>query len=199
MLDTQLYEREQQTRARLEEVLGAGEQLLWSGSPAPGAKFKGSAALRVFGIFWLAFSLFWEAGALTAVGAAGAAGLFFPLFGLPFVGIGVYMVLVAPQSRNRRLRKSIYGVTDRRVLIMLCTGSGAVRSVDLDAVLSMEVETRADGLGNLYFDTPSDHAYYRRQRVGAQSFYAEPLAFYAVDANAAQQAMLLAKHNQNRE
>ena len=64
------------------------EQVLWTGMPEKGRLFTGQDfVLLPFGIVWLAFSLFWEVAALKS-----SAPLFSSLFGLPFIGIGVYLV-----------------------------------------------------------------------------------------------------------
>src|SRR6185437_12509968 len=87
---------------RVRSELSEGEQLLWVGQPLPRRYVRSSIPIVLFGIPFTGFALFWMAGAsgVLFAGAAmnGGPGGFaaflacFPLFGLPFLIIGLGML-----------------------------------------------------------------------------------------------------------
>lgn len=104
-------------RDMVERELREGEKLLWVGQPARGRFIVESLPAFLFAIPWTAFAVFW------IIGAAGFSmpdfrdGFdFFPLFGLPFVLVGLGM-LSMPLWAMRRARRTVYAVTDRRAIV----------------------------------------------------------------------------------
>ena len=90
----------------------AGEQILWKGRPEKGKYISANDFVLIpFSIFWLGFSLFWEWNAIQS-------GIPFMIFwGLPFVGIGIYLLfgrwIHAAYLRN----KTFYVVTNKKLII----------------------------------------------------------------------------------
>src|SRR5690242_9223926 len=111
--------------ARVQAELAPGEKLVWLGQPRPRRSMLAGLPIVLFGIPWTAFAVFWVALAF-GIGAnakrRGAGGippwldLCFPLFGLPFIGIGLGM-LSAPYWIRRAAAKTCYAVTDRRAIV----------------------------------------------------------------------------------
>ena len=183
------YQREEQQRSLLEAELAPGETILWQGAPQGRVKVQGAGVLRVFGIFWLGFSLFWELSALSTLFTGNLMGIFFPLFGLPFVGVGVWLVFLQQRRQRRQMESALYAVTDRRAMVLTTQPSRVVRSLPLEAVRSMEKRVGPDGRGELYFDTaPAGYGYEDSYDGGARRRGAV-FAVYGVDADAAQCAV----------
>lgn len=119
----------------------------------------GRAVLRSFGVWafaipWTAFSLFWTfaaAGGLSGDWPSGI-GWAFPLFGLPFVVIGL-MMLASPLFAWRKARRSLCVVTDRRAILFEATGFRdiGVRSFTPEALRDVRRTERPDGSGDLLF------------------------------------------------
>jgi hypothetical protein len=142
--------------------LQTGESLVWTGQPLPRRFLRQSIPILLFGIFWTAFSVFWMAGASGMLfGAAGGAGglggldVFFscfPLFGVPFVLIGLGM-LASPFWMYRRARLTCYALTDRRAIVWAAgwLGSTEVRSFKAPDLEKMARRDYADGSGDLIF------------------------------------------------
>jgi hypothetical protein len=108
--------------------LDEGEHVLWQGRPDPGIEWRQMLSpTSLFGVVFTAFSLFWIGAAAAMIwGTGDAPGIFvlFPLFGLPFLLIGLFMmggnVVWAAYLR----RSTIYSVTTRQVFIARDTGAG---------------------------------------------------------------------------
>ena len=89
----------EETAAVLKAELQPGERIIWVGQPIPSRIGRGTFAIFLFGIPWTAFAIFWI-GAAAVIGwktEDGGTGsrfftLFFPLFGLPFVLVGIGML-----------------------------------------------------------------------------------------------------------
>ena len=145
---------------RVRSELRDGERLLWVGQPRPAWFPRESLPVMLFGIPFTAFSIFWMVAATGILfgdtdgkGPTLAFRILFPLFGLPFVLIGLWMVL-APYWHRRKAKRSCYALTDRRAILW---EAGSFRSVavrtygpdDLSKVYRVEY---GNGRGDLVFE-----------------------------------------------
>ncbi len=76
-------------------ILTPGEDILWQGQPHSTIDWSGLVnPMTLMGVFFTGFSLFWIAMAASMTAGSGAPFPFsvFPLFGLPFLGIGLWML-----------------------------------------------------------------------------------------------------------
>lgn len=96
----------------LRPYLQDGEEVLWTGKPYASTPFVPNIGTVIFSIFWLGFALFWTAGASLAGG-------FFGLFGLPFIGVGCFLLYSTLFGQKRQYQKTLYAVTDRRAIILV--------------------------------------------------------------------------------
>ncbi len=101
--------------SRLKASVAVDEPILWSGRPPPGGWRKSGCGPVLFAIPWTGFALFWTVAAFVMTADAGPFHYFFPLFGLPFVLIGVSMLTAPLRARNKH-RRTLYAVTDRQAL-----------------------------------------------------------------------------------
>jgi hypothetical protein len=134
-----------------------GERLVWEGRPQQGLLFTGSDLLMVpFSLLWCGFAIFWTVMAGGAVWAGGPATQgspvdIFPLFGLLFVGVGLYFVggrfAVDAWLRDR----TRYALTDRRVLIVRAPPFGAFTALSLDRLPEAQIRERGGGAGTIRF------------------------------------------------
>ena len=146
--------------ASMRRELMIGERILWASQPNPG-KLYAAFAIWLFAIPWTVFALFWEATALMMLwGGASQTpesirwsfGIVFPLFGLPFVVVGFAMMWM-PFRAIRKARRTIYALTDRRVLRVTAGTSRETASVMLDQMGPIDVKTERDGYGTLRIQT----------------------------------------------
>jgi hypothetical protein len=129
--------------------LTSGENIVWMGQPASGIRFRpGDIFLIPFSLLWGGFAIFWEAMALRA-----GAPLFFALWGIPFVLVGLYMIIgrfVVDAFARTRTR---YAVTSRRALILSGLITPHIRSIDLKGTNDIGLSLRGDGSGTISFQS----------------------------------------------
>lgn len=107
--------------SKLQSELLSGESLLWAGRPNPTVMFHSEDwALIPFSLFWVVFTTFWEAAALGYLGdnAKGTPTTFMGLWGIPFILIGQYLLWGRFAYDGWLKRRTYYGVTQRRILIV---------------------------------------------------------------------------------
>jgi hypothetical protein len=143
------------TASALEPHLVGGERVLWTGRPDPTKRLTKTDLFAVpFSVLWGGFAIFWE----TSVIASGAP-LFFALWGIPFVAVGLYMIAGRFVYRAWLRRRTLYAVTDRRIIKLVRRRSGdTVEAVFLDAVPAVNRELRPDGSGSVMFGSASVQA-----------------------------------------
>jgi hypothetical protein len=136
--------------------LESNEKLLWSGKPAGGVRLRAADAFMIpFSIFWTGFAAFWEIMAcsgLWAKGAAKDAGWFFwifPLWGIPFILVGLYLMFGRFWTDAKQRENTSYGITDRRVIMISGLWNQKVRSLDLKSLSDFTMTQSADGSGSI--------------------------------------------------
>lgn len=125
--------------------LEAGERLLWCGRPAQGLRVRRADAFAIpFSLIWTAFFVFWEASALRT-----GAPLFFRLWGAPFLIMGAYLVFGRFVADARRRRRTLYGVTDQRIIVIAGLSSRTTTSHALRTLPAVTLAERRSGEGDV--------------------------------------------------
>ena len=163
-------------QALLERQIAPGERLLWSGRPQ---KLHGPrGAGRLFAVFFLGFVCFWELMALqTLTLGAGLFGILFPLFGIPFILVGIKMLF--PQVGGPKPEEIAYAITDQRVLVVT---KGRVSSWELDSIRGVEKRYYQDGTGDLILSNGQVETYYRNGHTRHRNITMEFSGLADVDA-----------------
>lgn len=141
--------------ARVRAALHGNERLVWAGQPIASKWARRGAAVCIVGLFFTAFSAFWMVLAILGVprsrdNVSDTWAWLFPAFGIPFVLIGIGL-LTTPLRLAARSRKTIYAITDRRVMIVQQGKSDPILSVPFDQLKRVETRESADGTGDLIF------------------------------------------------
>jgi hypothetical protein len=133
--------------AVLSTELSSGERLLWSGKPRGGIRLRSTDAIAIpFSIMWCGFAIVWE----TTVTISGAP-LLFKLWGIPFVIVGLYIV-VGRFFVDALVRKyTFYGVTSERALITTTLFGCRRRSIGLRTLGEIALSERSDESGTITF------------------------------------------------
>lgn len=139
----------------VEQQLQPGERLVWMEQPEPRLWTSASRGAFIFAIPWTAFACFWTGMAFWMTIRDKNGPIFrylFPLFGLPFVGVGFYLFSM-PWRNQARSRRTAFAVTDRRILQVVSNprGGAHVQSLDAPQIGTIERQERSDGTGSLFF------------------------------------------------
>ena|ERR1700761_4684557 len=139
----------------IRKVTALGEHALWSGRPRQGLVLRGSDVFAIpFSLLWCGFAIFWE----TSVVSSGRAPGFFVLWGIPFVAMGVYMVIGRFFVESLQRSKTCYALTADRVLIVSGVFSRTVMSLSLGTLSDVTLTEGRDGKGTITFGPQSPFA-----------------------------------------
>jgi hypothetical protein len=131
----------------IRNTLSTGEQPLWWGRPRQGLVLRGSDALAIpFSLLWCGFAIYWETSVLQSNAPA-----FFSLWGIPFVAMGIYMVVGRFFVEARQRANTFYVVTQERVLIVSGLFSRKVSTLNLKALTEMSLSEGSGGEGSISF------------------------------------------------
>ncbi len=134
--------------------LASGEKLLWSGKPRGGIRLRASDAMMIpFSLMWGGFAIFWESMVLWGPPGARHGGkpvpIFMALWGIPFVLVGLY-IMVGRFFVDAKLReKTFYGITNQRIVIVSGLFSSSVKSLNLPTLAEVTLSEKSDGSGTI--------------------------------------------------
>lgn len=152
-----------------------GERVLWSGRPNPGLRFvKSNPGNLVGGCIFTGFALFWTSAAFAMTWLSDAPPFFrfvFPLFGLPFVAIGLAILFGSTFSVARDAKRTAYAITDKRLITVVEKGSREVNSFNLERLESTDLQEGGDGVGTITFTISrrDRDRLIQQQRIGAST------------------------------
>ena len=150
------------------------EYILWEGAPQKGLVLTSrDLALIPFSLIWLAFSLFWEVSAIRTTGS-----LFMVLWGLPFVGVGIYLLFGRFLQTIFLRKKTYYIITNKKLIIRSGNKVRIYRAEDLPP---MDIHLHKNGTGTILF---SEISYGRNGRRYGSYFALENIADVAGAQNA---------------
>lgn len=133
-------------------AMAPGERALWWGRPRQGVVLRGSDAFLIpFSLLWCGFAIFWEA----SVASSGKAPGFFVLWGMPFVAIGLYMVIGRFFAEALQRSRTYYALTPDRVLIVAGVFSRTIKSLSLDTLSDLTLTEGRGGKGSITFGPQS--------------------------------------------
>jgi hypothetical protein len=136
---------------KVERELEAGERIEWIDMPIPRFFTPASASLFLFSIPWTAFAIFWMFGASGFKIPSFKSGFsLFPLFGIPFVLIGLGM-LSSPLWAYRKALKTVYAITNKRAITFIGGRSATIRSYSPGDLQEVYRKEKRDGSGDIIF------------------------------------------------
>lgn len=141
----------QNLKDQIRRELEIGESIVWSGMPIRRFFTPAATATFIFGIPWTAFAVFWTIGAgIGTLFTSNGFSLFsfFPLFGIPFVLIGLGM-LSAPLAAYKKSGKTAYVITDRRAITFEGGSSTVVRSYPPEKLRDIYRSEKRNGSGDV--------------------------------------------------
>jgi hypothetical protein len=147
-----------ESQLAIQSELGSNERLLWANQPKPGfALHREDVFLIPFSLLWGGFAIFWEMGVAGLWGNAtrsGPVSSFMVLWGVPFVLVGQYFIWGRFIYASWKKKRTYYGVTDRRVIVIQNAWSKQVTSAYIDTLPTLIKESGRNGSGTLRFTQP---------------------------------------------
>jgi hypothetical protein len=137
----------------IQSELQDGEQIQWVAQPIPMRFVLKSLPIFLFAIPWTAFAVFWitMASGFKMPQFSSVVSLF-PLFGVPFVLIGLGL-LGSPLWMWIKARRTAYVLTNRRAIVLDARVlSFVVRSFNVERLQELRRHQHADMSGDLIFD-----------------------------------------------
>lgn len=155
-----------QSSQPLHSYLFPGERMQWSGQPKRGLAFSRSDLLGIpFGIMWCGFVIFWNYSVWTFPSTGTADDWFFKLWGVPFLAIGLYLVAGRFFHDAWVRNRTVYGVTNQRVLILRGSLSSRLTSREIQSLPMLELTEYRDGTGTIVFDADDvGYSWFGRRR-----------------------------------
>jgi len=142
-----------QLRERVDREIQTGEFIRWIDQPIPRIFDLASLPAVLFAIPWTAFAIFWICGAAGFKLPDLSQGIqpehLFPLFGVPFVLVGLGM-LSSPFWAWRKTLNTVYVITDRRAIAF---EGNTVRSYDPEQLGNIFRKERNNGTGDVIITT----------------------------------------------
>lgn len=158
---------------RLEPLLRPGERLRWAGRPDPAVHFTKTDLFMVpFSLLWCGFAIVWETLAITR-----GAPVYFALFGIPFVLMGLYFVFGRFVYKSGRKRNTVYGLTDSRAIVS--TGAQSMQDSSLKGVPMQSSRSRDGRHVTVTFGTGRPTPYLNTG-MDFFAFGSQPLGFFDV-------------------
>lgn len=168
-------------RQALQPHLLPGESVRWLGRPDPRRLLNsGDIFLIPFSLLWGGFALFWEGGVLGLGSQAPDHPVdgFFALWGVPFVVVGQYFIWGRFVYKRWDRRRTVYAVTDQRVLVLK---GRTLQSMFITQLPALNLSTRSDGSGSLQFGTmPWTYGFWGDTGMEFMARGRSPLTFYDI-------------------
>lgn len=132
---------------QLRRELAPRERLLWAGRPRRGLMLRSADGFLIpFSLLWCGFAIFWE----WQVVSRGAP-FFFRLWGVPFVLVGLYLVVGRFIVDAMQRARTLYGVTDSRILILSGLTSRTTKSFNLETLPELSLSQGRGDEGTISF------------------------------------------------
>jgi hypothetical protein len=156
--------------SKFQPELLSGESLFWAGMPNRSIIFHSDDWYLIpFSLLWGGFAIFWEAGVLGYWGhnSRGTPSMFMAIWGIPFIVVGQYMIWGRFLYDAWIKRRTYYGVTNRRILILQEGWKRKTNSTHLVTIPSIEREGAYTG--TLWFGPKYPVIGSRRQQLRGMS------------------------------
>ncbi|QQR85201.1 MAG: hypothetical protein IPJ76_11300 [Flavobacteriales bacterium] len=164
--------------------MNAEERILWQGQPKQGLRVRTHDLFLIpFSLLWCGFAVFWTVSVI-----ATSAPFIMKIFGLAFVGIGMYFVFGRFLVESYQRRHTWYTLTDQRAIITATAPRRIDRSVDLHSVTNVSVETQHGGWGTVLLGPAPAMPF---SRIGFGRNNAGPPAFDVVQDAASIYSMIV--------
>ena len=121
-----------------------GEKVIWQSKPERMPfVLSGIGPGSIFGLFFLSFAFLW-----TVSAASAGASFEFWLIGIPFILVGLFLVLGNPIAQLLRYRNTLYTITDQRIITQTGTRGIDTRYIEFESI--REIYVTVEGTDRLF-------------------------------------------------
>lgn len=135
----------------VERELRDGEGLLWVGKPKPKLFRNEILGQFLFAIPWTCFAIFWVFSAADQAGGGNWIGFVFPLFGVPFILVGLGM-LSAPLRDLLLQKRTVYAMTNQRAFVFSGIRSVKIETYEHEELTGSSRTMHRNGTGDVVTD-----------------------------------------------
>jgi hypothetical protein len=157
-----------QQSAAISRQLRPAEHVLWHGYPAHTWLERSDMIMLPFSLLWGAIVLSWEAAALADSSTRDT--ILFPLFGVPFVALAIYLLIGRLLVRRWVRARTAYAVTDQRAISITPTllgGSERLATIEMASDPKVKKSVGRHGRGTVFIGS---FIYSRRWSAGDPSW-----------------------------
>ena len=127
----------------LQQHLDKNERLIWTGQPKKGVVFRSVDIFLIpFSLLWCGFAIFW-------VIMASKGSIYFAMFGIPFVVIGLILVFGRFIIDAKQRENTFYGLTEDRIIIKSGLFKKTIKSLNIKTLSDIEYNEKSDGSGTI--------------------------------------------------
>ena len=131
----------------IQSRLLVSETILWVGQPRRGLFLRTADWILIpISLMWGAFVFYWEYSVVDSGGP-----LFFSLWGIPFVLVGLYFIIGRFFVEAFRRSKTYYALTNKRIIIVSGMFQGETRSLDLKHISEFAITELRGSDGTIIF------------------------------------------------
>lgn len=124
--------------------LSVGENLIWAGKPKTGIVFRSPDLYLIpFSLLWGGIAIVWE------VIAISTGPLLFNLVGIPFVCLGLYLIVGRFFFDAKKRAGTTYGITKDRIIIKSGVFSKDIQSFNIKMLSEITLIQKADNSGSI--------------------------------------------------
>jgi len=129
------------------DKLSSSENVLWSGRPRQGLMLRGADMMMIpFSLLWGGFAVYWEMSVIAA-----DAPLMFKLWGIPFILMGIHMVIGRFFIEAWQRSRTFYMITNERAIITSGLFQQRVKSIELRTLVEFALTEGRSGEGTISF------------------------------------------------
>jgi len=148
--------RTDSARQVIERGLSHDEKILWLGQPKQGLSFTTYDILFIpFSLLWCGFAFFWEINVLNIGGdVPSPITIVFPIFGIPFILLGLYMVFGRFIYKAWKKRFTFYAITSKRAIsLQLRNSNERSREIYLPSLSDISKNIKNNKTGSIIFES----------------------------------------------
>ena len=138
----------------VKHYLDTNEDVLWCDKPVKKLVFTSADIFTtLFGVVWLSFSVFWIVSAYFAIEASDGSFKLFPLFGVPFVLVGLYLLFFRHFVSLIKRKNMVYALTNKRAMIVHTGKRKYVQEYRYENISNIQMKCDDNDVGSIFFLT----------------------------------------------